>query len=444
MTIHITWFQWNPATVLQIIGNNYTAHVNPNVKIVVDAVPISQWYSNNFNQFAAHKTSFAAGILDSQWIGNAVADHDILDLTSWLKANLNTNDYYPYLFAAYSQYPQRQPGVTGGLNLSNGHFYGIPWESDVQVFAYRKDLWAEPANQKAFMAKYHYPLAVPKSMDQIVDMADFFTNAGKSFYGIGVHEMTGYDAAAETFNPWCWNYGGDIWNAKTAQVWGYINSPRCVHALTLVDHVTQKDSPPGSGSYFIPDVNTAICQNKVAMIEQWWGGTPALVDPKSCPLGKTKADLVNKIGYFAFPGETYMGVHSQWAPLGGMGLSISAYAPKDQQDAALAFAKWFQSPDTQKTWYELGGGPTSKTILNSAAFLAAYPSNPVASQSFHIIRDFWNMPEYNPMLNALNSTINQSMTGGIAPQAALDSIARKQAAILRNSGNYPYYNSHTL
>ena len=49
------------------------------------------------------------------------------------------------------------------------------------------------------------------------------------------------------------------------------------------------------------------------------------------------------------------------------------------------------------------------------------------------------MPEYSTMLNVLNNTINQSMTGGISPKDALDLIAKKQSAILRQTGRYSAY-----
>jgi len=58
---------------------------------------------------------------------------------------------------------------------------------------------------------------------------------------------------------------------------------------------------------------------------------------------------------------------------------------------------------------------------------------------FNIVKDFWNMPEYSTMLNVLNNTINQSMTGGISPKDALDLIAKRQSAILRQTGRYSAY-----
>lgn len=440
-TLHITWFAWPPAVELQQLGNLYASQ-HPGVAIKVDAVPLNDWHDYNFNQFKAHRTNFVAAVMDSQWLGEAVSGGHVLELSSWLKQNLRVTDFYPYLFAAYSQYPQRLPGETGVLNLNHGHFYGIPWEADAMGFAYRKDWFSDPANQKAFMARYHHPLAVPQSMDQIVEIADFFTNPAKGRYGIAVHEQPGYDAASETFNSWCWNYGGDLWDPITGQINGYINSARCQHALTLLDHLTINDSPPNSGNNFIAEVDADMTGGKVALIQNWWGGMGGLLATQGNTLGKTVPQIESKLGFFNMPGEAYQGLSARWTALGGMGLSISSYAPKADQAAMLGFAKWFLSTPVQTLWYKGGGAPASTLILNSPGFLSAEPWNPVQAQSYTFVKDFWNMPEYSQMLIEQTALVNASMIGKLSPKDALNRIATFQAGILRKTGEYPYYNTH--
>src|SRR5947209_13133157 len=69
-TLHIAWFEFSPADVLNTLGQQYGRETG--TTIIVDRPPNTQWYTSVFNQFAAHKTSFAAAALDSQWIGQAV------------------------------------------------------------------------------------------------------------------------------------------------------------------------------------------------------------------------------------------------------------------------------------------------------------------------------------------------------------------------------------
>jgi multiple sugar transport system substrate-binding protein len=99
----------------------------------------------------------------------------------------------------------------------------------------------------------------------------------------------------------------------------------------------------------------------------------------------------------------------------------------------------FLTPRIQREWYLAGATPADNTILQSAAFKAAQPWNPQTSQVFSIVKDFWNMPEYSSMLLVLNNNINASMTGQLSAKAALDLIAKKQAAILSATGRYSAY-----
>ncbi|HKO23603.1 MAG TPA: extracellular solute-binding protein, partial [Chloroflexota bacterium] len=285
------------------MANLYTRS-HPNVKIIVDEPPASQWYASAFNQFLAHHTTFDAAVGDSQWLGQGATSGYYVDLTSWIKKNLPVTHYVTSLMAAYGQYPQRVPGTTGGLDLVHGHFYGVPFESDALAWAYRKDWFADPANQKAFMARYHHPLRVPRSMDELVQVADFFTQPKKGIYGIAFHEANSYDAAAEAFNEFLWTYGADLWNPHTHQIQGYVNGPRALHALQTLQHLA-KDAPPGSGNYWFNEVNTAMNQGKIALANNWFGFLPGIRDPKASTLGKTLAQIDAKVGYFNNPPETY-------------------------------------------------------------------------------------------------------------------------------------------
>jgi multiple sugar transport system substrate-binding protein len=45
-------------------------------------------------------------------------------------------------------------------------------------------------------------------------------------------------------------------------------------------------------------------------------------------------------------------------------------------------------------------------------------------------RDFWNVPQYSPMLTVLTADINAALTGAKDPKSALDAIAKRHQAIL--------------
>lgn len=428
MTLRVTWFKWPPADDLQVLGNYYH-QTHPNITIKVDEPPAAQWAASQFTQYAAHHTSFQMAVGDSQWLGQEATDHDVVELTSWIKQNLNVNDYIPYMFAAYSQYPQRKPGQTGGVDLVHGHFYGVPFESDALAFAYRKDLFSNPANRRAFKKKFGFALGVPKTWNQLMDEAVFFTRPRQHLWGIGVHESSAYDAAAEYFDQILWNWGGELWNGNTGQINGVVNDYHGVAALTFAKNLVNY-APPGSGNWWFDDVTSAFNQGEIAIANNWWGFLPSLLDPSKSKLGRTRAELIRKVGFFIPPAETFRGQTHHWVALGGQGISISAYDTPAQVKASEDFIKWTQSFPIQARWIQLGGGPTTKTALNSRVFARAEPFAKLEAQSYHLVKDFWNVPDYSKMLDIQGRDLNAALTGGMGVIPALNDMAKKQQHFL--------------
>ena len=89
-----------------------------------------------------------------------------------------------------------------------------------------------------------------------------------------------------------------------------------------------------------------------------------------------------------------------------MGLHVSKYIPAEKQAEALNFIKWFQTPEAQKKWAQLGGVPARNDVLTSPEFLEAQPYNKVFTESVPRLKDFWNLPEYAKLLN-VHSTAGQ-------------------------------------
>ena len=180
MTLTFLWFEWPPAQALEELGKEYTK-TRPNVTVKVNTVPNPQWHDAIFTQFAARKTNFDMPILDSQNIGEAVENGSIVDLTDFVKENIDTSVYDPYFLAAYGQYPQAQ---TGEAN-PDAKTYGLPLLGDTWSMIWRKDLMGDepPATWEEMIA------AAKKCQDE---------NPGMS--GLAFHQAGTGDAAAVTYN----------------------------------------------------------------------------------------------------------------------------------------------------------------------------------------------------------------------------------------------------
>ena len=136
LTLSFIWFEWPPAQALEDFANAEYTKERPNVTIEVNTVPNANWHDAMFTQFAAQQTDFDIPILDSQRIGEAVTNGNILDLTDFVDENIDVDAYDPYLLAAYGQYPQAETGQRD----EDASLYGLPLLGDTWTMIYRKDL----------------------------------------------------------------------------------------------------------------------------------------------------------------------------------------------------------------------------------------------------------------------------------------------------------------
>ena len=98
---------------------------------------------------------------------------------------------------------------------------------------------------------------------------------------------------------------------------------------------------------------------------------------------------------------------------------------------ALAYVKWFESKDTQLAWAKLGGFSARKSVLASDTFKNAAPYNPAFADAYQYVKDFWNIPEYNAMLQTADG---EPEPGRHRPEGSegrrWTTIATKQQSIL--------------
>ena len=406
VTLTFLWFEWPPAQALEDFANSEYAKERPNVTVKVNTVPNANWHDAIFTQFAARKTDFDIPILDSQHIGEAVTNGNILDLTDFVNENIDTDAYDPYLLAAYGQYPQAETGQRD----PDAKMYGLPLLGDTWSMIYRKDLIGDEP---------------PKTWDEMIAAAKKCQEDNPGVSGLAFHQANGSDAAAVTYNTVNGVYGGNLWNADERKIDGVINDDAGRKAMDVLVNQMKPLAPKGSGNWFIDEVNAAIAQGKVCIGFNWLAAIGGLLDPKQSTLGKSREQILDKLGFATLPTQD-----ADVVPLGGMGMHVSKYSSAEKQAEALNFIKWFEQPEIQKKWAAAGGVPSRKDALASPEFLEAAPWNQVYADSVPRLRDMWNVPEYAKLIDIENTNVNAAVNGAKDPQEALDTIAKDQQAVL--------------
>jgi ABC-type sugar transport system substrate-binding protein/maltose-binding protein MalE len=410
----IWWAQWDPANWLQEIGNLYEQETG--IKVTVVQHSWGSFWNSVANEWATHGTGYDMLVGDSQWIGQAVKEGHFADMTDFLTATGVKDTVTAASLKYYGEYP---PG--------SGHYYAYPTEGDAIGWAYRKDIVESAAEKAAFEAKNGYKYSVPpKDYNEFVDMAEFFHRpaAVPPMYGAAVYSEKNYDAITVGFQNALFTYGCD-WHGAGWVVQGVLNAPHCAESLEAY-RALYNSGPPGNTHGYFSQMNNYFITGQAAFAMNFFSFLPALANPSTDP------NYYDKVGFFANPPGPY---GQQGASMGGQGAGINAYTGNDRRQASYNFIRWFAQDRIQAKWAELGGYSSNKNVLASEAFLQAKPWNPALAESMAIVKDFYNIPEYDQLLAPAQLALNNYVVGsqGTA-QATMDSIAAQHTQILTNLG----------
>ncbi len=394
----IFWAEWDPANYLQELVNEYEAETG--VTVTVETTPWADFQTKAFTEFNAKGSAYDLIVGDSQWLGAASTAGHYVDLTDFFNKHKVGEVMAPATVKYYAEYPG-----------NSGKYWAIPAEGDAVGWSYRKDWFEDPKEMEAFKAKYGYDLAPPANWRQLRDIAEFFYRPDEKRYGIAIYTDNSYDALAMGFENALFSFGGDLGNAETYQVEGYINSDKAVAALEAYKEL-YGFTPPGWAKTFFVEDNQAITEGLAAMSMNYFAFFPALLNEATNPHAKNT-------GFFANPAGPD---GDQFAALGGQGISVVAYS--ENQEEAMKFLEWFIKDDTQKRWAELGGYTASAAVLESKEFREATPYNEAFYQTMFKVKDFWAVPEYAELLSQMNQRLYPFVVGGEGTaKETLDALA---------------------
>ena len=160
-TITLCWAAWDPANALVELSKDFTAKSGIGMKF--EFVPWTNYADRFLNELNSRGSLCDLIIGDSQWIGGAAENGQYVKLNDFFKKEgISMDDYMPATVIGYSQWPKNTP-----------NYWALPAMGDAVGWTYRKDWFARPDVQKDFKAKYGRDLAVPKTLDELKDIALF-------------------------------------------------------------------------------------------------------------------------------------------------------------------------------------------------------------------------------------------------------------------------------
>lgn len=252
---------------------------------------------------------------------------------------------------------QLQPLLVSGENPYYTHVgdtaYCLPFDPSALILLYRSDLFNNAVLKRAFFEKYHESLEVPKTLDQLEHLAEFFTRScnpnSPTQYGFtytGGHTTT----AACAFQPFYFACGGPIIRNGTLQ----LNTPELIEALRRYTRMNR----------YVGNVNGMWWSDNVREFSE--GDTAIAVTFSNhvyIAMNSKHSSVVDRTNAASIPGSQPL--------LGGGVLGISRFSNK--VDACRQFINWYYSSDVASALTSLGGTSPLASTYNNPSNLSTFP-----------------------------------------------------------------------
>ena len=342
-------------------------------------------------------------MVDAFWMSEYASKNVLLPIAAFAEDPAKTPAWFDYenIMAAYRN------GIAG----ANGVNYGIPTAGETRFIAYRTDLFEKYGKQP------------PKTMDEYLALAQFFTGKEDGLYGVSMRAQRGIHFASGWMSL-MYNFGGGFLDQAAlakGETIATCTTPETVASLQFYVDLL-KCAPPDVGTYTHEEALGAFISGKTAM----WLDATALANQITNPETSTVAD---KVAFVPTP----TGPAGDGAALAGWNLGISANSKNPEE--AWDFICFMASREKSVDYVKAGGVATRASVFENAELAALNPSYPAQKAALVAANGLvekglsW-IPQHdqiNQILEIAGAYGSSALAGDITVQEACD---RSQEDIL--------------
>ena len=308
--------------------------------------------------------------------------------------DVDTSVYFP-AFMANSQ--------TGGKT------WGIPFQRSTIVLYWNKELFKEAGLD---------PNRAPANWKEMVEYAQKLTKRDAS----GNVTQWGVQIPSSGFPYWLFQglttpNGVQLMNAAGTET--YFDKPEVIEALTYWVDLGRKHKVMSPG-----------------VIE--WGTTPKdFFEKKAAMIWTTTGNLTNvkTNAKFDFGVAMLPEAKRRGSPTGGGNFYVFKKAPKDQQQAAVKFAKWMTAPERAAQWGMDTGyvavRPDAWQTAKMTEYVKSFPVAAVARDQLQYSVAELSTHDNQRVTKALNDGLQAALTGAKTPEQAMKDAQAEATRILR-------------
>lgn len=372
---------------------------NPGIKIKFDAMPYDAMRDKILTSFLAPQATYDVIIVDNPWMDEFAKAGFLTPLDDYIAA---TADYDFNDFVG----PVREIGVV------DGKIYGVPYYNYALGMIVRQDLFDDPNYQAKYQEKYGKPLAIPTTIEEYVQVGQFFKEQG--IYGAAMQPQRGYKVFEEWKN-WLYAAGGNLMDARGQVI---IDNEAAQRALELYIEMYNTAAPPNSLNWGFDEALRSMAAGEAATMISYNWMLPTLNKPDG-PAG----ELAGKFALYEVPGGK--------AVLGTWHWAIPHNTPN--KDAAWKFIAWLTSKPIDKQRVIMGGAPTRVSVMTDAEVWEKGFGKSYYETVLKILEDAEPLARgqrAEEIINEVGTFLNAAVANEMSVEEALKAAAEKVREII--------------
>ena len=299
-------------------------------------------------------------------------------------------------------WPPRQGPRVKGFEDATPKLIALPFVGDLQTLTYRNDVYTSGA---------------PATWDELIAKGKEGVAAGKIKYPIVFRGVSG-NPIVTSWYPIFLSFGGQFFDDK----WNVtFNSDAGKAAADYFVGTLKENAPPGVVEFDSDQEGASILGGEAGAIIQYSGNALKADDPE-------QSKVVGKLDFGVVP--------KQEKAIAQIGIFIAG-VPKSAPNKAnaIAFLKWYTSPETQAKLAEAGSIPVQAQRLRGAG--SGQPAHPVALKQLDAgAQPRPRTPDWAKVEELLGIELNKALQAGSGGGAALDAAAAKVTDYLKQAGYY--------
>jgi multiple sugar transport system substrate-binding protein len=241
----------------------------PEVDARFELVEIGDLQREVLDDDGATSGAYDVLMLITDWLPSLIADGKLLPLDEHFAADPPAG--WPSAWVPALRELQRGP---------DGRTYGVAYHDGPMLLLYRTDLYADPAEQAGFAAKFGYPLAPARTWSQFRDQALWFSRPDQGLYGTVQAGFPDEHNNVYDFLTHLWSRGGELIDAAGRSGLAQPPAREAIDYLHDLWHVSRVVDPAAADWDSVAS-GVHFAAGEAAMMVNWCGFAALSADPQS-------------------------------------------------------------------------------------------------------------------------------------------------------------------